>query len=105
MFFKGAQSVQIRWTERMYQFLRDNFQRMEDREIAAFFTRSCGIRVNVRMVEHARARLGLIKYRLNAGGSDEPQESESPVSPEILAAWDRAKQVKEKGDGGGGGET
>lgn len=57
----------IRWTERMYQFLRDNFQRMEDREIAAFFTNVCGVPVNVRMVEHARARLGLIKYRLNTG--------------------------------------
>jgi len=60
--------VQIRWTERMYQFLRNNFQRMEDREIADFFTRTCGIKVNVRMVEHARARLGLIKYRLKVGG-------------------------------------
>ncbi len=97
--------MQIRWTERMYQFLRNNFQRMEDREIADFFTRTCGIKVNVRMVEHARARLGLIKYRLNAGGPDESGEEVPKVSPEILAAWDRAKQVKEKGDGGGGGET
>lgn len=90
----------------MYQFLRNNYQRMEDREIANFFTNVCGIRVNVRMVEHARARLGLIKYRLNAGGEDEVSpKDETPVSSEILAAWDRANRGEDKADKGSGGET
>lgn len=89
----------------MYQFLRDNYQRMEDREIADFFTRTCGVRVNVRMIEHARARLGLIKYRLNAGGSDEPKKSDAKVSTKIKAAWDRVSRDQEKGDGASGGET
>lgn len=86
----------IQWTERMYQFLRNNYQRMEDKEIAAFFTNVCGIRVNVRMVEHARARLGLIKYRLATSSKDDQEEEQgSPVSSEILAAWEQAKK---KGD-------
>ncbi len=62
----------IQWTERMYQFLRDNFRRMEDKDIAAFLTKVYGVRFNVRMIEHARARLGLIKYRLGQPDNEGP---------------------------------
>ncbi len=78
----------IQWTERMYQFLRNNFQRMEDKDIAAFLTKVYGVKFNVRMIEHARARLGLIKYRLR-------EEQVKPVPSEIVEAWEKAK---EKGD-------
>lgn len=77
----------IQWTERMYQFLRNNYQRMEDKDIAAFLTKVYGVKFNVRMIEHARARLGLIKYRLNTGTKDE-----SSVADEVSAAWEKAKE-------------
>jgi hypothetical protein len=75
----------IQWTDSMYEFLRNNFQNMEDKEIAEFFTNVCGVPVNVRMVEHARARLGLTKWKIGSG-----QEGR-PVHPKLREAWVRAK--------------
>lgn len=56
--------MSVDWTERMTQFLRDNYQRMEDKDVAAFLSRVTGQRVDTRAVERRRFRMGLIKYHL-----------------------------------------
>jgi hypothetical protein len=48
----------------MTQFLRDNYQRMEDKDVAAFLSRVTGQRVDTRAVERRRFRMGLVKYHL-----------------------------------------
>lgn len=91
----GLGQMAVNWTERMSQFLRDNYQRMEDKEISKFLSSVTGQRVDVRSIENRRATMGLIKYRLNAG---EPIGSAEVVAPEVRAAWEQAHRV-------GGSET
>lgn len=66
--------MSVDWTERMAQFLRDNYQRMEDKEIAAFLSRVTGQKIDVRCIESKRARMGLMKYHLEL----EPRVKRNP---------------------------
>lgn len=91
--------MNIRWTDEMFDFIKNNWQTMTDVEMATFLTRVYGdLGFSKRTLEHVRARLGLIKYEIPAN----KKESVTKVSPGLMGAWLQAVSWK---DGGPPGES